>query len=678
MVFTSIEAEPDSLHRSDIQKIMQQIFAQHVDKKSVSGEILKNSFRIYLEQFDPEKIYLFQKDLNPYLDMNAEALSTIEQQYRSSNYSAYETLNNTIAQSIKQARAIRAQLEQNPQELYQQALTSPIAVMEIEKNSVYPKTEQELKGNIRKHILGFLQAEVRRYGEKGVENYVPQALALYEKQLRSMEDQYLYTNDKDEMLSAEEQERLFTMHVLKALAKSLDAHTAFFDQQEAYDMRVRLEKDFEGIGIVFQQSPQGIMATHLIDGSPAAQDGSVKVGDILTEINGQKLEGIAFEKVMNLLRGEKDQAVKLAFLRKGERLAGDKTIDITLKRETIVLNNERVDVTSEQFGNGIIGRITLHSFYQNDQGITSERDVRNAIKKLDAEGNLRGLILDLRENSGGFLSQAVKVTGLFISNGIVVISKYANGDEKIYRDMDNRQVYNGPLIVLTSRATASAAEIVAQSLQDYGVAVVVGDDRTYGKGTIQSQTVTDKSSGSYFKVTIGKYYTVSGNTPQLYGVHADVVVPGPYAQLQLGEEFLDDHLKRDDKIADGFKDSLSDIDPTLRSWYLKYYIPSVQTKEKFWSDYLTQIKTNSEHRLSNNKNYQLFLKRFAPHVAPTLKDELVEEEKESNQNFGTADLQLSEAFNVLKDMVYLHDQARHKQLMVGSDFKLSLQQATTP
>ena len=166
-------------------------------------------------------------------------------------------------------------------------------------------------------------------------------------------------------------------------------------------------------------------------------------------------------------------------------------ITVPLVREEIAVDEDRARWNYEIFDGGIIGKIKLDSFYQGDNGMTSENDVREAIKQLDKQGNLRGLILDLRENSGGFLSQAVKVAGLFITNGVVVISKYFNGEEHFYRDMDGKISYDGPLIILTSKATASAAEIVAQALQDYGVAIIVGDEHTYGKGTIQSQTVTE-------------------------------------------------------------------------------------------------------------------------------------------------------------------------------------------
>ncbi len=123
----------------------------------------------------------------------------------------------------------------------------------------------------------------------------------------------------------------------------------------------------------------------------------------------------------------------------------------------------------------------------------------------------------MRENSGGFLSQAVRVSGLFISSGVVVISKYGDGSLKYYRSMDGSPHYQGPLVILVSRGSASATEIVAQTLQDYGVALVAGDIQTYGKGTIQHQTVTSDRTNSFFKVTVGRYYTVSENRPKSKG-----------------------------------------------------------------------------------------------------------------------------------------------------------------
>jgi carboxyl-terminal processing protease len=316
------------------------------------------------------------------------------------------------------------------------------------------------------------------------------------------------------------------------------------------------------------------------------------------------------------------------------------------------LNNDRVDVRSEVFGNGIIGIITLHSFYQGD-GVSSEQDVRNAIEKLQKKGILKGLILDLRDNGGGFLSQAVKVAGLFITDGVIVISKYANGDERIYRDVDGKALYDGPLIILTSKATASAAEIVAQALQDYGVALIVGDEHTYGKGTIQTQTVTDNQSSSYFKVTVGKYYTVSGHTPQKEGVKADIVAPSHWHREEIGEMYADSLDA--DVIPPVYNDLLQDVPVNLRSWYIKYYIPKLQKRTSVWRDLLPTLRKNSEYRIANNKNYQYFLKGSSNNGEENESEEEWSVTDKKNKNYGEDDLQVQEAVNLLKDMIILHN-----------------------
>jgi carboxyl-terminal processing protease len=648
-LFTS---EQEHLHSGDIHKVMQQIFAQHVEKKRVDGEILTRSFKVYFEQFDPQGIYLLQSESAPFVNMDEEQLKVLEKQYVEGDYAIYRQMNDVVQNAISRSQAYRQELEKNQKALFKEALTQNL---EDEKNSAFAENEQALQKRMRLNLLGLLQEEVRRFGEKGIAGYEKEAIALIERDIRAREAQYAYQN-----LPQEEQENLFTLHVLKSLAKSLDAHTAFFDSQEAYDLRVRLEKGFDGIGLVFQESPQGIVVAHLLEGSPASKDGNIKVGDRLLEINGFKTSEISFEQVMDLLRGKKDEPVALVFTRTTGESQPQKTIQVNLKREPIMLNEDRIDIASEKFGNGIIGVITLHSFYQNDKGVTSEKDVRDAIERLKREGPLKGLILDLRENGGGFLSQAVKVAGLFVTNGIIVISKYYNGDEKIYRDIDSGVEYTGPFVILTSKATASAAEIVAQALQDYGVAIIVGDEHTYGKGTIQSQTVTGNNGNSYFKVTVGEYYTVSGKTPQLHGVLADVVVPGPYSNAHIGEEYLEDTIQKSKTIPDLFNDQLQDVPPDLKPWFLRYYLPHLQQKKTVWRDMIPGLQKNSERRLAENKNYQLFLKKLA-HPGTSDGKDPDQEERRKEGNFGMDDFQLSEGLNVVKDMIYLDSKMRQRE-----------------
>jgi carboxyl-terminal processing protease len=201
------------------------------------------------------------------------------------------------------------------------------------------------------------------------------------------------------------------------------------------------------------------------------------------------------------------------------------------------------------------------------------------------------------------------------------------------------------MVILTSKASASAAEIVAQALQDYGTALIVGDERTYGKGTIQFQTVTDDDAKAFFKVTVGKYYTVSGRSTQIEGVKADIVVPTHYASFNIGERFLEYPLNSD-QIASVYSDPLTDIDEQSRRWFQKNYLPNIQKKQSMWRQMLSVLKTNSQYRLDHNPNFKLYLSRLQNSRGE------IPSPASQKENWGAQDLQMQEVVNILKDMIF--------------------------
>lgn len=651
----NLAAYEESLKATDINKIMHQILEHHVQTKEMTGQILMHSIKMYINQFDPYRIYLLEEEVSPFLTMSNEQLATVIEEYKKNDFSSFLKLNKIIQNSIERSRTLRKEVEVRAKQNFFQVNPPEKIIKQFDEitNEPFAENLDELKKRIYDNLEAFVFSQRKRYSDAIIAQRKNQTIQAYENQLRSIENQYLYVDVEGKPLSKNEQENLFTIHILKALASSLDAHTSFYENKEAYDMRVRLKKEFQGIGLILNDSIEGAKVSRMLEGGPADKSNLITKGDILLEVNGKNVKKLPFENIMDLLHDVTNPEITLKFVRPESTGKEEKLITVTLKRETIVLKSDRVDVSSQEFGNGIIGLIKLHSFYQGD-GVSSEKDVKEAIATLKKKGNLKGLILDLRDNSGGFLSQAVKVAGLFITDGVIVISKYSDGDEKIYRDVDGKTAYDGPLVVLTSKMTASAAEIVAQSLQDYGVAIVVGDERTYGKGTIQTQTVTDNQSSSYFKVTVGKYYTVSGKTPQKEGVKSDVIVPGHYENEEIGEEYVEDSPGAD-KIAASYDDKLTDIAADIRPWYLKYYVPKLQHPLTLWKKMLPVLKSNSEHRIANNKNYQFYLKGQA---AVAEEDSLEDEELGSlttpKKNYGEDDLQLQEAINIVKDMVILH------------------------
>lgn len=656
--YTNVSSrEQDLLKSSDISQIMTKILDHHVEKKEMTETVLQQAIVTFIDQFDPGRIYLLESEVSPYLTPSAERSRLLIDRYKTGDFSVFRQLNDIFQASIKRSREIRKEQEEKKNILFNFKKKQDIPVKAPATHTLFAKNKAELEERILENLEAFIQGRRNQHGDSAVLQNKDEVLHSYEAQMREFESQYMYEDDAGAPLPSAEQENLFAIHVLKALASSLDAHTSFYQNNEAYDLRVRLQKEFQGFGLILKDNPEGVVVVDMLPGSPAAKSDLIHIGDVLVEANGKQVKDHPFDKVMDILHDVGNPDMVLVFKRRTKDLP-EKIITVTLKREMIVINNDRVDTSYENFGSGIIGKIALHSFYQGDD-LSSEKDVRDAVKKLQAKGNLNGLILDLRDNSGGFLSQAIKVAGLFITNGIVVISKYSDGGEKVYRDVDGKTVYDGPLVILTSKITASAAEIVAQALQDYGIALIVGDEHTYGKGTIQTQTVTDNRSSSYFKVTVGKYYTVSGKTPQKEGVKADIIVPGRWNKELIGEEYLDS--VGSDRIPSEYQDTLSDISPDIRSWYLKYYIPKLQDRKTEWRSMLNVLKKNSEHRIANNKNYQFFLKGGEA-LVPSEDDPSEDEDgmaafEGKKKNAGVDDLQMQEATAIVKDMILLRSLA---------------------
>ncbi len=619
------------LKKEDVRKTMEEMLVYHVEYKEFSPLIARRSLKVYVEQFDPDRVYLLASEVKSYLDPKDDKIKSVVQKYRQDDLSEYTKLNRVFQDSIVRSRAFREEIEgelvesnENPQIVGGTYLD-------------YARNEKELKERIKKQLIRVLWIEKQASNLPALNvQQRKKIFALWEKRFARIENSYLSENKSEHYLC---------MHVLKAFAKSLDAHTSYYSPEEAYEMRTSLEKQFEGIGVVLRESMDGVVIHDMIKGGPAERCGKISPGDLLVEVNGQAVEGIPYEEVLKRLQGDGKEKIQLG-LRHSARENESQLYRIDLKREKIVLQDDRVQYSFERFADGIIGKINLPSFYESGEGSSCEIEMREALRALKKQGNLIGLVLDMRENSGGFLNQAVKVAGLFVSSGVIVISKYAHGETQYLRDLDGRSYYNGPLVILTSKGSASAAEIVAQALQDYGTGIVIGDDRTYGKGTIQYQTVTDSGATSFFKVTVGRYYTVSGRSTQIEGVKADIVVPTVYSVLNIGERYLEFPLKND-RIPSAYTDPLTDVDPRNKPWFQKNYLPNLQKKLSMWTQMLPQLQGNSSYRLKQNKDYTLFLK-------------IIEQDKGKlsftltpQENWGVEDLQMMEAVNILKDMAII-------------------------
>jgi carboxyl-terminal processing protease len=621
-------AKPLDLTLKEVRPMAEEMFAYHVEHKKLNNLLMQRSIKIFINQFDPQKIYFTSAEVRPYLEMGERKLQGMIANYFHDEYGDFLSLNRLIAKAIKRNLEWREEIQR---ELALGGRELPIEPGESHLN--FAGGEWQLKERLRRQLVYFMWEEKQ---QKPNRNWTPQIRekvgVLWNKRFSRHEKTY-----------SSEKVHYLALHILKALARSLDAHSSFYSSEEALEMRAALEKQFEGIGVILKEGIDGVEIADLIEGGPAQRCGQVFVGDLIVAINGHEQEGANYDDVLAALQaGAKTGVVSLSLKRFVNE--GKETVQtVQLRREKIVLTNERVQYAVIPAGEGVIGKITLPSFYESSDGSSCEKDLREALRQLKKQQNLKGIVLDLRENSGGFLSQAVKVTGLFMTSGVVVISKYAHGQVQYLRNLDGRLYYNGPLVLLTSKLSASASEIVAQALQDYGTAIIVGDERTYGKGTIQYQTVTDPSAKAFFKITVGRYYTVSGKSAQIEGVKADLVVPSPLAAFNIGERFLDYPLSND-RVPAAYQDTLIDLDAASKAWFQKNYLPTLQQKLSHWQKLIPELRALSTARLADNPHAVQFFDKLSELQASNAPISPIRNWWQGE------DWQMTEAIEIVKDM----------------------------
>jgi carboxyl-terminal processing protease len=362
---------------------------------------------------------------------------------------------------------------------------------------------------------------------------------------------------------------------LDALAHVYDPHSDYLDKESVESFSILMNLSLFGIGAVLGTEEGFCTIRELVPGGPAALSGALKPGDHVVAVaqDGRAavdVTSMPLTRIVELIRGPKGSIVTLTIAPPdGAR----KTVRLT--RAEVKLEDQQakariIDMPRPEATPLRLGVIDLPSFYAGSgkhddrDGHGATADVARLLAKLQAE-KVRGVVLDLRRNGGGSLQEAVDLAALFIGNGPVVQTRDAKNAIEIAADKDAKARYTGPLVVLTSRFSASASEIVAGALKDYARAVVVGDPSTFGKGTVQTIVplgpVMDHAGLGHdfdpgaLKVTVSKFYRPSGASTELRGVAADIVIPSPSGVLPVGESKLDDPLPWDTVHAAPYKPS---------------------------------------------------------------------------------------------------------------------------
>ncbi len=528
----------------------------HYSRRRIDAAMAKTILKNYLEALDYNHLYFTQRDVDSFSQKYGTTLhDDIILGNPDSAYKMFDVFKKRVEDRVGKVKEV----------LKDKFTFTTDRTIELNRSKApWPKDETAADSLWRDRLEGeMLQESLAEHKTPPVDSGSPKhsdhvtdtplttVTRRYDQVLRNLHEQ-----TKDDVI------KIF----LDTLAQTHDPHSEYMSRSEFENFSINMRLSLVGIGAVLRSDEGYARIQELVAGAPAARDGRLKVGDRVRAVaQGDKefveVVDMKLDKVVELIRGKKDSVVRLQVIPHGAADPSVRTV-IEIKREEIKLKDQeaRAEIIEHPMPDGSmqrLGWIILPSFYADMEhpgaanATSTTRDVLALLNRLKQEG-ISGLVMDLRRNGGGSLEEAVNLTGLFIKRGPVVQAKDNNGNVHTQRTKDSAVAYDGPMIVLTNRLSASASEIFAAALQDYNRAVIVGDQNTFGKGTVQTMmeigrnsTVMGGTDAGALKLTIQKFYRIAGGSTQLRGVESDVKLPSMFDLAEIGESSLKGPLPYD-------------------------------------------------------------------------------------------------------------------------------------
>ena len=536
--------EPNAQDRQIVRTIAKRMKLFHLSNQDMDDEISKKGFQLYLKSLDPSKMYFYQSDVDEF-GASADKLDDLA---KSGDLSFAFAVFNRFLKRIEERLVVINQLIESEHDF-----TLDEAMMTDSDEMEFAKTPAELKDRWRKRIkYSMLVEKSEDTANEDAKNKLNRRYTSFAKRMNQFD--------------AEEVTELF----LTSLTTAYDPHSTYFSQSTFDNFMIQMRLNLEGIGASLQSEDGVTVVKRIVPGGAADRNGKLKVEDRIVSV-GQGDEGemvdvadMKLDDVVAMIRGAAGTTVRLGVMPEGSNEI--KTYPIV--REKIELKDS--EAQGQVFNAGTkpdgsaykIGVIDLPSFYSDMEGArlgradykSTTRDVRRVLEEFKEEG-VDAVVLDLRSNGGGSLPESVSCTGLFIDQGPVVQVKNSAGEKERLDDEVAGMTWDGPLVVVTSKFSASASEILAGAIQDYQRGLVVGDTATHGKGTVQQlrdvgriifpiAAAVPKNFGA-LKVTMQQFYRPSGDSTQKRGVLADVVLPSISDQMDVGEADLQHALEFD-------------------------------------------------------------------------------------------------------------------------------------
>jgi carboxyl-terminal processing protease len=585
--FLAAQAEQSKLSGPVIKGIVEQFVSMHYSQKPLDDEMSLKIFKLYLNRLDPAHYYFLEDDVAEFRKYESRVDDMLRRGNANLALDIFERFKIRLSERL-------AMMEEFVGEDFDFSIDANWTLERAEQP--YPKTTEEARKLWRTKIkFDLLTLKLGDTSLKeGKERLMKRVRGLWK-------DFSQYEND--DVVSM----------FLNSMAAAYDPHSSYLAAQDLKNFDISIKLSLEGIGAVLRWDDGYTVVNSIVPGGAAARQGKLKTDDrIIAVAQGQK----AFESVIDmrlnnvvqLIRGKRGTKVGLQILRKTKK--GFDTLKIVIVRDKILLKDgEAQSNIFEQPPAGEnknkqealrIGVIKLPSFYvdfndrrKNPKNYkSSSRDVKVLLEKF-VEENVDGVILDLRNNGGGGLDEAINMAGLFIGLNPVVIVRQSGGRRVTVHRSRERAVYTGPLVIMLNRYSASASEILAGAMHDFQRALLVGDTTTFGKGTVQNIFQLPEGYGA-LKVTIAQFYRVSGWSTQNRGVETSIVLPSLNNAREIGESTLDNALpwRSIDQVSYRPKGTFKTVLPALQRLSAKRVKDSeyFQNVDKDVQEFLTSIK----------------------------------------------------------------------------------------
>ncbi len=590
---------PKQKHREQSKLIHQLLTKYHYKKINLSDSLSKKILDRYIASLDPNKEYLFSSDIKYFSQYDEKIDDYITSGYLEPAYEIFTVYHERVKNRINY---VFSMLENEPD------------FSTLEKFNTDRK-ETDWFDNVD---------EMDNYWRKKIKNAVLNLKILgkdWESNKETLEKRYKRFRKTINQFNSEDVFEIF----INSYAELYDPHTNYFSPVNADRFEINMSKTFEGIGARLQQDIEYTTIYSVMPGGPAYRSKSLEKGDKIIGVaqgddgSFEDIVGWRLDDVVTKIKGPKESVVRLLVIKKESPIdAFPDTVRLIRDRVDVVDEDATFDVVPFKSKNRQynIGVIKIPSFYINfeeaQKGIKDYKSVTRDVKRcIDSLKRISvdGIIIDLRNNGGGSLQEAIDLTGLFIETGPIVQIKSSNGRIEIEKDFDKQIHYEGPLLVLNNSFTASSSEIFSGALKDYNRGLIVGEP-TFGKGTVQNLLDLDRffprsdMKFGQLKITLAKYYRVSGGSTQKIGVEPHVFFPNIYDRSIYTENARKNALEWD-KIRDISFQNKNDVSESLVKYLNEKFNNDIQSDSSL-INYMSFVKKTEENRKKNSisLNYQ--------------------------------------------------------------------------